>query len=89
MSDEDAVAKLYNPSIKAWFGDKGDGVHTGEPNDPRMAVLEVIPDEIRHYYQAKTTLCFVAEVARATVGGDTAKVGEIRTITKEELAQIN
>lgn len=86
VTDDSLVAKLYNPTIKAWFGDRGDGIHTGGPEDPRMAVLEVVPDEIRHYHQEKSTLGFVGEVVAATVTGNTAAPGSIRTITREDLA---
>lgn len=85
-ADESAVARLYNPTIKAWFGDKGDGVHNGEPSDPRMAVLEVVPDEIRHYHQERSALGVVGEVIAATVTGNTASPGSIRTITRQELS---
>lgn len=86
VTDDGLVAKLYNPTIKAWFGDKGDGIHTGEPSDPRMAVLEVVPDEIRHYHQERSTLGVIGEVVAATVTGNTAAPGSIRTITRQDLA---
>jgi general stress protein 26 len=88
VTDNGLVAKLYNPSIKAWFGDKGDGVHTGGPEDPRMAVIEVIPDEIRHYHQERSSLGVLGEVVAATITGNTASPGSIRTITKQELATV-
>jgi general stress protein 26 len=89
VTDTDAVAKLYSPMIKAWFGDKGDGIHTGGPEDPRMAILEVRPDEIRHYYQQRSSIGVLGEVVAATITGNTASPGSIRTITKEELATVN
>jgi general stress protein 26 len=88
VTDNGLVEKLYNPSIKAWFGDKGDGVHTGGPEDPRMAVIEVVPDEIRHYHQERSGLGVLGEVVAATITGNTASPGSIRTITREELATV-
>lgn len=29
-----------------WFGDLGDGKHTGDYNDPRVAVIQVVPAEV-------------------------------------------
>jgi hypothetical protein len=29
-----------------WFGDLGDGKHTGDYNDPRVAVIQVVPSEV-------------------------------------------
>lgn len=84
-NEEGLVAKLYNPTIKAWFGDKGDGVHTGEPSDPRMAVLEVKVDEIRHYHQQKTAVGVAVDVVASALSGKTATPGEIRTIKGEEI----
>ena len=88
VTDDSLVAKLYNPTIKAWFGDKGDGVHTGGPEDPRMAVLEITPDEIRHYHQQRSSLGVLGEVVAATVTGNTASPGSIRTITRQELSTV-
>jgi hypothetical protein len=34
--------------VSAWFDDKKDGVHTGDYNDPRVACIQVVPDEIRY-----------------------------------------
>ncbi|OBZ70583.1 Protein bli-3 [Grifola frondosa] len=45
--DKDKIAKHWNSMIAAWFGDLGDGVHKGDQNDPRVAVIEVIPAEVR------------------------------------------
>jgi hypothetical protein len=53
-----------------------------------MAVIEVIPDEIRHYYQEGSFLGVFGEVVAATVTGNTASPGSIRTITREELATV-
>lgn len=32
--DRTKVAKYYSPTLKAWLGDLGDGIHDGSPNDP-------------------------------------------------------
>jgi hypothetical protein len=84
-NDEKLVASLYTPTTKAWFGDKGDGVHNGEPSDPRIAVMEVTVDEIRHFHQVKTLVGMAVDVVSSTIGGSTAKPGEIRTISGEEI----
>jgi hypothetical protein len=63
-------------------------VSTGGPEDPRMAVIEVVPDEIRHYHQERSGLGVLGEVVAATITGNTASPGSIRTITREELATV-
>ncbi|ORY31675.1 hypothetical protein BCR39DRAFT_526235 [Naematelia encephala] len=83
--DNELIKKLYNPTLKAWFGDKGDGVHTGGPEDPRMAVIEVKVDEIRHYHQTRTAIGTAVDVISSAIGGETATPGEVRTITGQEI----
>ena len=76
--------KLISRS-KAWFGDLGDGVHDGGPSDPRMAIIEVLPDEIRHYHQARTRVGTAVDVVASAISGNTATPGEVRTITAEDI----
>lgn len=85
-NEEGLVAKLWNPTTKAWFGDKGDGVHTGEPSDPRVAVLEVQVDEIRHFHQERTLVGTAVDVVASAISGSTATPGDIRTITREDIS---
>ncbi|WWD19795.1 hypothetical protein CI109_104259 [Kwoniella shandongensis] len=85
-TDRELVKHLYTPTLKAWFADKGDGVRDGSPNDPRLTVLEVKVDEIRHFHQVKTTLGTITDVVASTITGSTATPGEVRTITGEEIA---
>lgn len=86
-NEEGLVAQLYNPSLKAWFGDKGDGVRNGEPSDPRMTVLEVKIDEVRHFHQTKTSIGTAVDVVASAITGSVATPGEVRTITGQEIAQ--
>ena len=39
--DDPRIKDLANATITAWFGDLGDGVHTGKADDPRMYLIEV------------------------------------------------
>ncbi|WVN90916.1 uncharacterized protein L203_106161 [Cryptococcus depauperatus CBS 7841] len=80
------VEQIWNPTIKAWFADLGDGVHDGSPTDPRVAVLEVKIEEVRHYHQQKTAIGTVVDVVASTIKGATATPGDIREITGEEIA---
>lgn len=85
-NEEGLVSKLYTPDTKAWFGDKGDGVHNGEASDPRITVLEVSVDEIRHFHQTRTMIGQAVDVVSNAIGGGVAKPGEIRTITGQEIS---
>ena len=51
-----------------------------------MAVIEVIPDEIRYWYATRTKVGQVVDIAVSAVSGKTAAPGELRTITKDEVS---
>ena len=88
IEEEGLVNKLYNPTVKAWFGDMGDGVHTGCPEDPRMAIIEVQPTEIQHYHQTRTGIGATLDIVTSAITGATSTPGEIRTNTAAELAKV-
>lgn len=81
--DRSVIKKYWSSSIGSYFGDLGDGVHKGDENDPRVAVIEVVPDEIR--YWLASSLPMSAQRAASTVQGKVTVPGELRTITKEEI----
>lgn len=35
------IKEIWSKGTKAWFGDLGDGVHTGGTEDPRMKLIEI------------------------------------------------
>jgi hypothetical protein len=72
-------------SVSAYFGDLKDGVHKGDENDPRVSIIEVIPDEIRYWVATQGTVRRAVGVAISAATGKAARPGEIRTITKEEV----
>lgn len=75
-------------STAAWFGDLGDGIHKGDKNDPRVAVIEVVPEEIRYWYSTRGTVGKAVDIAVSAVSGKTAAPGELRTITKAEVSSL-
>ncbi|KAK4683679.1 hypothetical protein P7C73_g6554, partial [Tremellales sp. Uapishka_1] len=85
-TDDELIKHLYNPTVKAWFGDKGDGVHDGGPTDPRIACMQVKVDEIRHFHQERTQIGTIVDIVSSAIGGNVATPGSIRTITGEEIA---
>merc|ERR1712225_97941 len=40
-TDQSRIEEIFNPAISAWFGDLGDGKHTGKPGDPRIQLINV------------------------------------------------
>ncbi|KAG8721017.1 hypothetical protein FRC08_016327 [Ceratobasidium sp. 394] len=86
--DKEKIKKLWSPLTKAWFGDLGDGIHKGDENDPRVVIIDVIPSEIRYWYCTRTKAGAAIEVAKSALTGGVASPGELRTITKPELALV-
>lgn len=85
-SNEDPrIKEIYSKSIKAWFGDLGDGVHTGEPEDPRMTLIEVKSKYITYWKHTVSTLGFVKEVGVATLTGSVADTGVQRQLNEQDI----
>jgi general stress protein 26 len=40
-NNDPRIKEIWSKGTKAWFGDLGDGVHTGGPEDPRMKLIEI------------------------------------------------
>ncbi|KAF7315397.1 hypothetical protein MIND_00054400 [Mycena indigotica] len=83
--DKELIAKHFSPSMAAYFGDLKDGVHTGKVDDPRISIIEVIPDEIRYWVATKGAVGRAADTAISMVTGKASAPGEIRTISKAEI----
>jgi hypothetical protein len=77
---------LTELSITGYIGDLKDGVHRGDENDPRVAVIEVIPDEIRYWVTKHASVVRKAQIAASAAMGKATSPGELRTITKEEVS---
>jgi general stress protein 26 len=84
-NDRELIKKHWSTMHRAWFGDLGDGVHKGNSNDPRISLIEVVPEEIRYWYTTKGKVAQTVEIAASAVTGHVAAPGEIRVITAQEL----
>ncbi|KAJ6609870.1 hypothetical protein B0H10DRAFT_2294932 [Mycena sp. CBHHK59/15] len=71
--------------MSAYFGDLKDGAHKGDAEDPRISVIEVVPQEIRYWVATKGSIARAADVAISNVTGKAASPGELRTITEPEI----
>ena len=79
------IKDLYNVGIKAWFGDLGDGVHTGTAQDPRMALIEVKSKYICYWKHTVGALGFIKEVGVASMTGKVADTGVLRELSEEDI----
>lgn len=56
LKDVETIKEMWSPNLKSWFGDLKDGKHMGDWDDPRVAVIQVVPSEIR--YVRRVLACF-------------------------------
>lgn len=87
-NDDPRIKEIYNPGLSAWFGDLGDGVHNGKPEDPRMALIEVRPKHISYWKSTVTSLGFIKEVAVGAMMGQVANTGLQRELTEDDISQM-
>ena len=84
-NDDPRIKELYTPIISAWFGDLGDGVHTGKAEDPRMALIEIKSNYVSYYKKTTGTLGFAKEVIGGAMTGQIADTGVLRELQASEL----
>lgn len=75
-------------SASAWFGDLKDGVHKGDVNDERVALIQVIPEEIRYWHATKGKIGTALEAGIDAMTGGVTVPGELRTITSDEVSRM-
>ncbi|KAJ7218109.1 hypothetical protein GGX14DRAFT_439823 [Mycena pura] len=83
--DKELIRKHFSSSVSVYFGDLKDGVHTGKVDDPRISVIEVVPDEIHYWVATKGSIARAADAAVSKVTGRASAPGEIRVITQSEI----
>ncbi|KAK3390074.1 blue light-inducible protein [Podospora didyma] len=85
VTDRALVKKYYSPTLKAWVGDLGDGVHNGGADDPRIGIIRVRMITSHYSISSKNILGRAAEVAQGTVTGKPAHVNKLREISEAEV----
>ncbi|KAI4254277.1 MAG: hypothetical protein LQ352_003193 [Teloschistes flavicans] len=79
------IKQVYSKGVNAWFGDLGDGVHTGMPEDPRMALIEVKAEYITFWKSTSSLPGFIKEVAQASMTGQVADTGVNRQLFDKDI----
>lgn len=87
VTDRATTEKYYSPSLKAWLGDAGDGVHDGGPNDPRLGVIKIQANQVTHVVAKKGLIGQVIQTIKGTVTGEVPNINSIRELSGEELLQ--
>lgn len=86
-TDRELVKKHYNPILKTWLGDLGDGKHDGSENDPRIGVIRVKAVSAVYAIVSKNIISRAVEVAQGAVTGKPAEINKLREITESEVSQ--
>lgn len=61
-------------------------MHKGDEGDPRVAVIEIIPDEVKYWISKQSGVSRTVQVAVSAAMGRATAPGELRTIRKEEVS---
>ncbi|THH07980.1 hypothetical protein EW145_g3008 [Phellinidium pouzarii] len=83
--NKDLIKKHWSTFTAGYFGDLGDGIHKGDENDPRVSVIEVVPEEIHYWIAKHGAVLQTLSIAAGAATGKGSAPGELRTITKPEI----
>ncbi|EME45854.1 hypothetical protein DOTSEDRAFT_171519 [Dothistroma septosporum NZE10] len=86
-NDDPRIKEVYSKVVSAWFGDLGDGVHTGGPEDPRMKLIEIRSKYISYWKKTTGPLTTAKEIGGAALTGRVANTGDLREMHQEEISQ--
>ncbi|KAF2273951.1 uncharacterized protein EI97DRAFT_435601 [Westerdykella ornata] len=86
-TDREEIKKYYSPSLKAWLGDLGDGVHDGGPDDPRIGIIRVKANTAQYAIAKRTVVGGVVELAKGVVTGQAPSVNKLRHLSESEIQQ--
>lgn len=86
-TDDPRIKEIYSKTVSAWFGDVGDGVHNGGPEDPRMKLIEVQSKYVTYYKGQTGALGMMKEIGGAVLTGGVANTGDLRELHEDEIKQ--
>lgn len=84
VADKETVHKYYSPTLKPWFGDMGDGVHNGGPDDPRIGVIRVEVSQAAYAIVDEGMLGKNASFHEGD-GRNVARINRLRKLEPEEI----
>ncbi|EJD52779.1 hypothetical protein AURDEDRAFT_158505 [Auricularia subglabra TFB-10046 SS5] len=84
VNDPEKIKENWSAFMKGYFG-KVDAQHPGNETDPRVSLIEVIPDNIRYWTATSGKIMQAAQTAKSALTGSGEPPGELRIITAEEL----
>lgn len=85
VSNPEAVVKHYTPSLKAWLGDLGDGVHDGGPTDPRIGIIRLEAKLVTYTVATKGMFGRAVDSVKGAATGEVPEISSIRELNEAEL----
>ncbi|KAF2149657.1 blue light-inducible protein-like protein Bli-3 [Myriangium duriaei CBS 260.36] len=79
------IKEIWSRASSVWFGDVGDGVHDGSPDDPRMTLIEVKPTYISYWKSTVSAIGFAKEVIGANLTGGVPNNGDLRQMHEQDI----
>ena len=87
VSDRETVKKFYSVGLRAWLGDKGDGVHDGGPDDPRIGIIRIKPHTVTYAIQTSTQLGKIFGIAKGVITGEVPAFQDIVELSASDVSQ--
>ena len=84
--DQSMIDALWAPDWTAWFG-RGGGKHSGTAKDPRLLLIEVIPDSVTYMKANQPAIVSFFQFAKGMVTGQQPKFGDLREVSGAEIEQ--
>ncbi|KAJ3186177.1 hypothetical protein HDU85_007617 [Gaertneriomyces sp. JEL0708] len=78
VHDEATIQSLWGKDMHAWFGDLGDGIHTGGPQDPRLECVHVECVSAHYYKKSRTSFGVALQLGKSMMTGQTPDLGKVR-----------
>lgn len=83
--DRAKIRELYEPSWKAWFGERNQ-TENGGPEDPRMVLIGVEARAAHFMTAEKSAPALLFEYLKSKVTGERVEMGEVQEVTADDLA---
>lgn len=87
VTDRETVKKFYSVGLRAWLGDKGDGVHDGGPEDPRIGIIRVKAHTVTYAIQTSTQIGKIYGIVKGVVTGEVPAFQDIVELSTSDISQ--
>lgn len=84
--NRERIHQLYKPAWKLWLPDEG-GAHTGGPDDPRIALIEVEAQSATFMKSNEPGVVQAFKMGVALLTGNQPDLGEVGTVGSATLAE--